>query len=560
MKAAVKEAQAEYIEKKKVEAKRLGIDYDPRSEPLWIDKDPNSSEEFLNLAIPQVIEIVKSLDPNKDKASYSTFQKLAKDNGAIGTSRITSEFGLANGGEAAPSISVIEDGKESFSDQASGELYDYSAKGYKTIEGSSLRVADDTLIEPFMLENGRIDSERKDGAFPALVPYSVAEQALGLSSLPDTASPEDKIERIRQVRADIADQTVTLCYRNHASVQEMQEAITQQKEIESNKDNREYIKPDVIYGSPKKACGPVEVISDTRTYSQKLIDTKQLEFDTIFGKEAPESKLVTLAVVGLLPDQADMYSDGLSGLLSAVVSTSVGSGWIVPSSVADDPALEGFVADINGSDPSSVSYIAEFDSLDSLQTFNKAQSCEPDYFAEQADPCEGQGNSLVFETFGNNAAAIKEFETGFYKVFNVVLLIVAALAGLIVMGTIARIISDSRRETAVFRAIGSTRIDMAIVYGLYALIIATFVFASAMIIGIGIAAIVSAQYSPQVTPSAMVLFNVTDNDAAFSFLGINQLRLMQVGGIIYLATLFGLFFPLTSNLRRSPLNDMRDEN
>jgi ABC-type antimicrobial peptide transport system permease subunit len=180
--------------------------------------------------------------------------------------------------------------------------------------------------------------------------------------------------------------------------------------------------------------------------------------------------------------------------------------------------------------------------------------------ATLSSACTEQNKFFIFMPYGNNAAALDEFEKGFNKVFNVILIVISVISSVIMMGTIARIIADSRRETAVFRAIGATRLDMSLVYGIYALMMATLVIIVAGLIGWAAAMVFNSHFSPQVTPQAILVFNVTDLSKTFSFYALDIARIAKIAGVVYLATFIGLILPLLSNLRRSPLKDMRDEN
>ena len=51
-------------------------------------------------------------------------------------------------------------------------------------------------------------------------------------------------------------------------------------------------------------------------------------------------------------------------------------------------------------------------------------------------------------------------------------MVVGAIAGVILMGMIGRIIADSRKETAVFRAVGASRLAVAQVYVAYTVYLA----------------------------------------------------------------------------------------
>jgi ABC-type antimicrobial peptide transport system permease subunit len=569
--AFIKAEQKKVTEKKKAEAKRLGLEYDPSTDTQWVDEVPNGPS-YINVGIPEVDALLATFfATNNKKTSFESFTELAKQNGATGVYRISAEY--SGFGTNTGTKTVIVDGKEVFA-TATENTNPFEQKGFKTIESTSIRQADESLIESFVLPNQTLQKD-DTGAYPALVPYSVAVEALGLKTLPNSATPEEKIARIQDVRSGIAGKKLTLCYRNEASAQKIQEVIQQKKDIEANKSKKDYIKPSVIYDLPTTPCGDVIVVKDTRTAEEKKLQAKQEEFARIFGKKGPMSKMVTLKVVGITPDLNTNFADSVASLLSAVAASSIGSGWVVPIDVVDEN-LDGIVADLTNTTGMDVNYVAEVPDVTKQRYFIDTLSCDTselqaiamatgpnvaeDPTATLTNACTAQDKYFMFMAYGNNAAALDDFEKGFNNVFNVVLIVISVISSVIMMGTIARIIADSRRETAVFRAIGATRLDMSLVYGIYAFMMATLVVVVALLIGWGAALLFNAHFSPQVTPQAILVFNVTDITKTFSFYALDTERLVKIIAVVYLATFIGLILPLLSNLRRSPLKDMRDEN
>lgn len=569
----VEAAQANEIAQKKTAAKKLGIEYDAKTEQPWVETMPDKTKT-VSWGNQQVTEIVNNWVRAKKENNYQTFNEIALKNGAIATYQMPSEYGGFNA-DGSSYLRVIKDGKESFKPIDNQNFDPMQQKGFASIETSGIRTTHQDMLKDLILPGQALVKSKQDGSIPLLASFSVAEESLGLKSLPANAKPNTKLDRIKDVRGRIAGQTVQVCSRNSTSAELLAKTISQIEEIEQNKNNKEYTKPTVIYGLPTVPCGEVRIVKDTRTDEQKKADAKQEAFDQQFGKVPAAGKIVTFRIVGLLPDMADMYANSVSGILSGVMSSSIGSGWVVPENLVTLPELAGIVQDPNKADPFSLTYIAELPSTDAQKKFIAEQSCQIDGLSNAPigapmptsvngvntqDACAKQEKYFVYRSFGNNAAAITDFKRGFNKVFSITLAILAVLSAVIMMGTIGRIIADSRRETAVFRAIGATRFDMATVYTIYTLIMALFVSFAAIGFGMLAATIFNAHYSPIVTPSALLVFNTADYAQKFVFFGLDTTRLLTVAGAILLASLIGMLPPLIGNLRRSPLRDMRDEN
>lgn len=543
--------------RKKAEAKRLGIEFTPTVESQWVQSDP-SGGKYVNTT-PEVQKLISSYyEKSNLSTSFSSFTKFVTDNGALNAYRASSEYPFTISGDTK---SVLVDGKENFVKQEGVDSM--PARGFKSIESNPVRVIDDDLITPFLLPDQTFTSSG-DGNYPVLVPYSVAQEALGLKALPDNATAQEKIQRVKQVRAEVAGKTLSVCYRNQTSAQSIQNTVQQKQDLELNKNVKNYVKPSILYDLPATACGEVIVTKDTRTAEEKKAAAKQDEFDRIFGKQPAISRIVTFRIAGITPDADFGFTSTITGILSSIARTSVGSGWVLPSSLANEPALSGVLANLYDPADFTTQFIAKLPDGATLKRFVKDLSCNMDMsmFAANAtnNACKEQQKFFVFYNFGNNAVAIDEFQSGFNKFFNVVLIVIAIISSVIMMGTIARIIADSRRETAVFRAIGATRLDMTLVYGLYAFMMATLVVLMALGLGWIAAGIFNNHYTQQVTAEAILVFNVSDLDKKFTFYALDSAKIIRITGVIYLATLLGLVLPLLANLRRSPLKDMRDEN
>ncbi|MNI51476.1 FtsX-like permease family protein [compost metagenome] len=136
---------------------------------------------------------------------------------------------------------------------------------------------------------------------------------------------------------------------------------------------------------------------------------------------------------------------------------------------------------------------------------------------------------------------------------------VLSLALIIIFITMARVIMDSRRETAVFRALGAKRIDIVAIYVVYSLMIATLIIIFSTILGFGSAFALSQLYAPAITEYARVAYGVFDTALQFTFFSIPWYTLLLIVASIVLVSLIALLQPLIRNVRRSPLSDMRQE-
>lgn len=573
--AQLEKAQKEIIARKIAEAKRLKLDYDPKTEQKWVQTSPDDGgTKYIDASTPAVEAIIDNYLKTKPSTNFELFKQNAEKAGAIGAYRLSSEF--TTGFIGTKYIRVLKDNKESF-EPDKGMQDPYTAKGFSSLNSGNIRTISESLVKPFSF-SGQTLKRGDDGSVPVLTPFSVAEESLGLKPLLSSAKPAEKLARIKQVRESVAGTTIKVCYRNDTSSALLNSAIDQKQVDAQNKNDKKYVRPSLVYGLPKTPCGDIPIIRDVRSTEQKQLEAKQAQFDKIFGKEDPVSYILTFRIVGLLPDTSIMFPNTLTGILSTVLSSSIGGGWAVPESVAADPTLNGITTPIDQVSPFNVQFIAELPNAKAQKAFIKSESCDLTQLDANAiktpmgmyvmskdgsnpsEACQKQNKPFMFASFGNNAAAVDDFQVLFDKILRIVLLVLAALSSLIMMGIIGRIIADSRRETAVFRSIGATRLDMTIVYTIYALMLATLVAAVSLIFGFIIATIFSSYFEPRVTPSALLAFNSTDVTKQFLLRGFDTIRSLQVVAVVYGAALIGMLPPLIINLRRNPLRDMRDEN
>ena len=137
--------------------------------------------------------------------------------------------------------------------------------------------------------------------------------------------------------------------------------------------------------------------------------------------------------------------------------------------------------------------------------------------------------------------------------------VVAAIAALILMGMVGRVISDSRRETAVFRAIGAKRNDIRAIYVIYTLFLSLLVAAMTLAIGFGVALWINGQFASEATIQAHLTFVGADRSAEFRLFGVWWEALLAIVALIIVAGLVSMLLPIARNLARSPIKDMRDE-
>lgn len=138
-------------------------------------------------------------------------------------------------------------------------------------------------------------------------------------------------------------------------------------------------------------------------------------------------------------------------------------------------------------------------------------------------------------------------------------LVVAGIASLILMGMVGRVISDSRRETAVFRAIGAKRNDIRAIYVTYTIFLSVLIAIATLILGYGLAWWLDSRLSAEATVRAHLTFAGVEQGMEFHLMGFWWQALLAIVGLIIVAGLVSMLLPISRNLARSPVKDMRDD-
>lgn len=545
VKQRANQLHAQLVADKTAAAKRLGVDYDPNTEPKPVQTNGQGSE-YLDTSSPAANQALKEY-VLKQPTTLDKAKKLAAP-------YHPKQFYPLRSSSIAGQLKLMKAGKEDFSaaDPRTnpGQAPDVDS-GWSYLDGS--------ITKSFVLDNKQLVAQKGSSDLPVIAPYSKVEAALGLAKLPSTASPSERLNRVTYVREHAASARFTVCYRNEASQAQIAAALSTAKEIEENKTNKNYQKPSLIYGLPAAdSCGAAPVVSDTRTKAEKQLAAKQDQFNAMFGKVVePAEEKVTFRVVGIAPDALTFENfSSISLLVLAVAGSSLQGQWVVPQDMYDQlPAST--KADYDKFAPNATQSAEQGAPEGVLVEFSKPE----DIKGFMSEGCNGPNctDKPFLMYFGSNSVLIGDIVTIVGRVLFVAALIVAAIASLIMMGMISRVISDSRRETAVFRAIGAKRSDIRTIYSTYTFFLSCCVVVVTLLLGTLGAVWIDSRWSGDATIQAQLVFAARDSSLQFHLVGWWWTPILLISGLILLTGFVGMLLPLMRNLVRSPIKDMRDD-
>lgn len=564
--------QKDEIARKKVEAKRVGIEYDSTTERLVYSEGdgPNGKAKYLDQSHPLAAQAISEYLTSHPTPGLPELKKLAIPYKAI---NFYESRNLSIGGTSAPNLKIIKDGTENFGENKQQNNNPFSGGLDSFTQSWSLMSG--KLLKTFTL-NGQVPEVSKEGVLPIVAPYSAVEQLLKLKPLPASASATARLERLREVREKAPSVEFGVCSRNSTSTDFINQALSTKREIEQNKGKKDYVKPSLIYDLPTEACGAAPIVRDVRTADEKVLAAKQLSFRRLFGEEVPEQAIIKFKVVGVSPDPPPYNAAFVDGLINAVLSSNIGANWFTTLEArSSNPLLAKLFPDqqVNG-EPNG--YFVELPTAVDAKAMLEKANCDPNTFSgatyhegpsvqfvdfgSQFSECIKNGKYFFLNSYGSSSLALNDLQKGFAKVFQIAALVVIIIASIIMMGTLGRIIADARRETAVFRAIGAKRLDIAQIYIFYAVVISVLIGLCAILAGFGLSQIAQSKWGAQFTVRALVAYNARDLTRQFYLYAWSSRDVLYIVGAALAAGLISTIFPLARNLRRNPINDMRDEN
>ena len=541
----------QHIADKKAAAKALGVEYDEKSEEEPITKIDQDDSGSLNRNSWAVKTFLRQYTDEKNPLKPERIDAAAKRFGSSVTYRIQ------NVGGRDGSLDVMIGGREDFQrnkEAVPEQLNEFvSAAGYQEI-------LDESLLNYYFLPHR---AHAASNEIPVFISYNDAAVLLGKKPLPTTAQPQQHIERIRELRNEAGNITIQVCYRNNASSHLIQQALDQQRTAANKPKNEFDVKPSIEYALPAADnCGGAIVKKDNRSANEKMADEKLQKFNQQFSTEniTPQQAKLTYRVVGLLPDTA--YGDDLKSKLAGALNANMPSRWIIPKQTFEAGAAKTYLPNILTTERQELSgglsdtTIYEFIDAEHARAFYHATMCNGQ--PKDKDLCV-DGVSNFTRPFGSNSLVIEELRQQLTPILWYSLLGVIGAAAFILMLTISRTVADSRKESAIFRALGATRLDIAQIYVMYTLLLAGLIALFAIAAGLIGAGAIDVLYSADFSTAARYIIMPRDLNTTFQLFAFDPRIIALAAASIVAAALIGSILPLARNTRRNPMKDMRDE-
>ncbi len=462
-----------------------------------------------------------------------------------------------------PTLRLIEAGREDFAD-SEFKTGDFTLQGYflNAIHNGSYEFGDQKLMERYLIKQRAVLK-----GIPVVVSAQEAVALFGetnnLSDEPSDASQKEGW--LRDVQLKMNSFTYQSCYRNQTEISMLDKIQRDYADIQNNKDNVNFTKPSLLYALPSSPCGDITVAADNRSVSEKKLDQDKLDVQKKLGDYvAPTHRLITFEIVGIVNAQpyaqnTDNVKSYLQNLLSA---QNTFSSAVIPQQMYDTIPDNLKIGDITSSQPKSdygsilrdaglTAHILAFNSVADAEDFMKQETCPSEELG-----CEKKFTS---NTYGSNYTLLDKLGVLFQKIMLYLAPAIFLLALMIIWLTMSRMMSDNRKETAVYRAMGALKSDIAAIYVTYTLLVAVWITFLAMLLGASLAYILDSFYGQWITNVASSSFGVVDSGMRVALFDLTSPLLLWIIVAIPVICMVAIVQPLVRNTRRSPINDIRSE-
>lgn len=563
--------QDTYIAKQKAIYDKYKLPFDKTTVTPILQADPFGGKDssgnptkIINRDSPVYQDYLKQQKQDYIKTAKNTVTDLKKIAGPAGA---TDYYGTRSVSLQSQST-YLKDGKETFkpktNDASTVSYMDYLTSNVKD---TTYMFTDQTLIKRFIYPENEARKQTKDAIPVVLTTQEIAKMfgtELGIDKQP--TKPAEQVAWTKNLQQKANGYVYSVCYRSTGETTLIQKTMQANTEIAEKQNDKNYTPPSLQYNLPTTPCGELTVKKDTRTTAEKKEATTQESIQKDLGTYQPlDRRILKFQIVGsfTLADVTSQAQDA-TAYISYLLGPQYTNGSFIPQQLYDAlPATvqnkdilfqtgTGINADYQLFENAGIkNTIVSFPTLAAARDFIKNDACE--IYSSDCDKPFKAG------TYGSSYLAADEISKFIQGVAPVALTIAMVIATIIIWVTMARVIIDSRRETAVFRALGAKRKDIASIYLLYSLLVASLIVIFMLVAGFIAANVVEALFSPQATDLAKVAYGVFDDLEPFHFIGIDVTALTILTGCIFGISIIAVLPPLWRNVRRSPIRDMRDE-
>ena len=377
---------------------------------------------------------------------------------------------------------------------------------------------------------------------PVVLPYPYLEKLSGTSLA--NVDTQTRNSTYKKLIADYTGKTIDFCHRNQAAQQTLQDVITYNDT--AVKDDDKKTNPVAV-----PVCGDFD-----RAQLKKLgiiIEPDASDPKPLFkAPDVPPAQTTRMQfkIVGFAPGQDEFVTDIVGSILAGVNSMAFAPNPIlIPrEAAAQNPLLAPQQTD--SPFMSQEFLLVDFASRADQKAFI-ANGCK-------GDECM-KGTKPFMTPFGNVSVAFEGiFEFGSTIIFGSVVVIMI-IAGLMITFTISKVIADSSKEIAVFRALGARRRDIAQIYYTYGGMLGASALVLAVLIGAAGAYAVHILMQERFAAALIQSVGGYSAEPYVALIGIQPLWLGGVTTALSVAVFIGISIPVFAAIKRKLITILREE-
>ena len=565
----IKAFEKNYYKDLQAKYKSLGLEYNSESEvsalqpAAWISEAlPEEQRVSVNWASP----VIEAMGASRFEEYTKTATNKLSDLKQVGAQYGASGYFIVDKPSMLPwipGLRYIQDGKEDFgvSEPKGGPT---PQEGYiNSIYNGGYHFSDQQLLTRYLLTTDAANLKGIPVVVSAQEAASLFGNKVGIGKEPEVAS--EKREWLKEIQTKLNGVTYQSCYRNPAEQTLLEKIQRDYIEIKTNENTEGYKKPRLIYNYPTEACGEISVKEDTRTALEKQAEMKAEEAQKKLGTYvAPSHRLLTFQIVGIKYSQPFTdYSKGLDEYVkSLLVAQDYSSTLDIPlqmyGALTDELKIDDIQKEYSARAMQQASMsedfasrVLEFTSIEEARAFLDKETCPI-----SAASCD---KKFAATPYGSNYLILDEIGKLFNRIASIAFPAALGLAAVIIWFTISRIMAENRKETAIYRAMGAKRRDVAGIYVAYILLVALQVVLVSLVLGVAAAFAVHYLYGQPLTDTAATAFGIIDDAPSFSLFNLESPLLLLIVGLIFIISIIASVQPLIRNTMRPPIRDIRDE-
>ena len=276
-------------------------------------------------------------------------------------------------------------------------------------------------------------------------------------------------------------------------------------------------------------------------------------------KECENKNILKFQIIGIIPlqTQSNNSASNFDELFNDIINAKLYSGALIPINMFKESESFNKYGDIFYTKNINndiflknevTTHIISFKSIDDAKDFLNNKSCKI-----YSDNC---GKNWYSEVFGLNFLLISDISSKASSFTLLISIIAAIIVCLMIFLATIKMIMESKKESAIFRAIGAKKKDILIIYLSYIFIITSRVVILSIIISLTALLITNNVVSNNITTS---LIESGFNNYSFSLMAFSPSIILYIIIGVYIISLFATIPVSVINIQQNIIANIKDE-